>query len=206
MVSGEGKFAGFASPALAYEDPVPLAEPERGVANARRSILAGTGQEYLLMSGDAGASAVSRIQGRAIHEARLGASKVAVDSGIRWHLETVARWAHEAIGQSGTVNDLRVESNAIIDTGPLTPDEKRAIMEEIEKGLLSKETGMGLLGRDDPQAEMQRIEDEQAASDARFLGVASGTAQRGQVGQGGESNPADILAGELGGGSGEGVV
>lgn len=208
MTNKDGAFQGFATPSLAYEDPVPLAEPERGLANARLSILAGTGQLYLAMSGDSQASGVARIQARAVHEARLGESKTAVDGALRWYLEFEARFAATVIGTERTVAGYRAEANAIIDTGPLTPDEQRAIVDQMDKGYLSKETGLGMLGRDDPSAELQRIKDERNESDSAFLGLAGG-AQRGTVAPGGQQqqSPGDVLNAELAGaGTGTGAA
>lgn len=200
MISESGEFKGFATPALAYEDPVTLAESERGLNNARLSILSSTGQLYLAMTGDGAASAVSRIQARAVHESRLGPRKAMLDGGIRWHLETEARMAAVAFSGAAYVSEFRAESNAIIDTGPITPDERRAFLEQAEKGYLSMETFLARTGEDDPDAEKRKIDAEDQARDERTLGVVSGRAAT--AGQGtGDVDPEAALEAELGQGA-----
>jgi hypothetical protein len=200
MISESGEFKGFANPSLAYEEPVSLAEPERGLNNARLAILASTGQLYLAMTGDGAASAVSRIQARAVHEARLGPRKAMLDGGIRWHLETEARMAAVAYSGAGAIAELRVESNAIIDTGPITPDERRALLEQAETGYLSTETFLARTGEDDPDAEKQKIANEEVARDARTMGVVSGRPATAAQGAG-AVDPNAALDEELGQGA-----
>ncbi len=164
----DGKFAGTATPRLAYQDPAPVEVIERVIANTRHSILARTGQLYLLMSGDATATGVSRIQARAVHEARLGRTKVALDGFLRWEKETHLAAGAAVLRQPQEYADLRVEANMIIETGPLTPDEQRVIVERVEKGLLSLETALALLGADDPDAEKAKIRAEREEADEVF--------------------------------------
>ena len=51
-----------------------------------------------------------------------------------------------------------------LNPGPLTTDERRVLLEEYGKGLRSKETTMALLGTDDIEAELERMDKEGEAA------------------------------------------
>jgi len=56
-----------------------------------------------------------------------------------------------------------VQANCHLEVGPLTADEQRLIGELVDKNLYSKETGRGLLGVEDTDAEAARVAGEQQA-------------------------------------------
>lgn len=131
---------------------------------AAASILSEMKQRHVLMTGDGNASAVSRVQARADYLNSLLLTKTEIDAMIRWLLETAIVIASGFAGLGDRYADLRIFASAKLDTGPLTPDEQRVIVERYKAGTLSKESTMHLLGVEDVDAEIARIEAEEAAS------------------------------------------
>ena len=125
---------------------------------ARYAIYRTAKQLHIFMSGDATASGESRIQARADYVKDLRKLKGAVDKAGRWLLETV--WAlAEALSDTGYSGASAV-FDAIIDPGPITAEERKAMLTEVAQGAMSLERFLSVLGIDDPQAEIDRIRDE----------------------------------------------
>lgn len=116
------------------------------------------------MSGDGSASAVSRVQARADYLNSLLLTKTELDAALRWLLETALAMASYFAGLPGRYSDLRIFASCKVDTGPLTPEERRVIIEEYQAGQRSRESTMYLLGVEDVDAEIARIEAEEAKS------------------------------------------
>lgn len=114
-------------------------------------------QAHMLMADQATASGKSREQARAEFKTSLEITKLALDTAGRWLIETALAWAATFQGRAAAYTDLRAEFGAIVDTGPLSADEQRLLMERVEKGTLSLESFLALVGQDDPDAERARI-------------------------------------------------
>jgi len=205
-VYGEsGELKGYANPAVSYRDPVAVDTFTATRQAARLAILDQVGQLHAEIAGDATASGESRKQARAEFAARLARTKTRLDDAGRWLVETALAWAAAISGQPDRYAGLRCEFAAQADPGPLTADERNEIIKEHTEGLLSRETAIGRLGGDDPDAEIARIEAERQARDAQFIAIAGqairptsaqpgGTQQPGQgqgqgTGQGGAPMP-----------------
>lgn len=153
------------NPALSYREPVEIKTFVGTRAECYTMMLNQTHQTHALIAGDATASGISRVQARADFESDLTMTKSVVDDALRWMLETVLAFAACIVGQPQRYAGLRVEANTIVDSGPLSPEERAANRDDHDAGLLSAETAMSRNGVDDVTAESERIgrEKEQAA-------------------------------------------
>jgi hypothetical protein len=79
-------------------------------------------------------------------------------------LETALHMGAHFAGQGGRYLGLRVVASCRLDTGPLSADEAKQVIDLVDARLLSRETGMARVGVDDSDAEAQRIQAEQEAS------------------------------------------
>jgi hypothetical protein len=118
-----------------------------------QDIMEETGQAHKLMAGDATASGESRIQAKAEFGVSLFNTKGEVDSLVRWILETVASMAAQFIGRPGLYDDLRVNADCRIDTGPVLPDEIRIGIELVEKKIISRARLQRIVGVEDTEIE-----------------------------------------------------
>jgi hypothetical protein len=100
---------------------------------------------------------VSRVQARADFLDSLLITKPLTETLIRWILETALRFAAVFSGDSKAFDLIRPMADCKPNTGPLAPDERAAIVDMVEKDLMSVETAMVLLGIDDPDAEKAKI-------------------------------------------------
>lgn len=156
----QGKIINRANPNISFRDPVSTKTFTETRDDLYSAILSGCFQRFALISGDATASGISRLQARSEFESSLKDSKDAVDDLGRWLLETHLRLGALLCNRSKEFLQLRCDFNAIIETGPVSPEEKQAIISLVSAGLMSKETAMSLLGIDDTDAELERIAQE----------------------------------------------
>lgn len=150
----------LATPSLSYRDPSPVATFTDTRQAAYMGILEETQQLFALISGDAAASGESRIQARADFISSLGDTITQLEAAIRWLLETVLAYAAFQTNQAGRYDDLRAVAECRIDTGPISAEDRGAILAEVGAELRSKEGGMVALGIDDPDSELQKIASE----------------------------------------------
>lgn len=167
----QGNVTGTATPNVLYRDPVP---PDTFIASGgdlKRAILEEAQQLHALISGDATASGESRMQARADFATSLRKTKTAIDGSGRWLLETVLSIAAHFVGDPGRFDALRAVFECRIDTGPLSGDEIRLVIDEHAAGLFDLEEAMMRVGIDDPAAMIARIAAEQDAKAARALAL-----------------------------------
>lgn len=121
-------------------------------------------QEYTLLAGDGNASAVALIQKRAVFANDLLKTGPAVEGALRWLQTALWCFALYLSGHEAEIEGFREEYRATARvkpyTGPLTPDEQRVVMEQYTAKLMSRETAMALLGCEDLDAELARIEED----------------------------------------------
>lgn len=151
-------------PRLERLDPASVEIFESVSNRAIASILSEIKQRHVLMSGDGSASAVSRVQARADYLNSLLLTKTEIDGLIRWMLETLLTMASHFAGLGDRYADLRIYASAKLDTGPLTPDEQRVVIERYQAGTLTRESAMHLLGVEDVDAEAARLKLEEQDS------------------------------------------
>lgn len=160
----QGNIINRMNPAISYRPPVEIDTFVGTRGECYTMMLNQTHQTHALIAGDATASGISRVQARADFETDLALTKATVDDALRWMLETVLAFAACIIGKPGMFAQLRAEANTIVDSGPLSPEERAANRDDQQAGLLSKETTMSRNGVDDVTAEVGRIEQEQVSA------------------------------------------
>lgn len=146
------------SPGITFREPVsPKASIEAREAHYA-SILNEADQLHHLISSDAVASAVSRVEARLDFVMSLKATQAPLEAMGRWLIETVLALAETVAGKEGEfTEDLRADFTCRLQAGTLTAEEQTVIVERVEKGLLDRETAMSMLGVDDVDAAIQRI-------------------------------------------------
>jgi hypothetical protein len=152
----------IATPQVQFREPVDVTTFIDSNAEAVAAMLMGCFQLHILISGDATASGESRKQAMADYEKSLKKTKMWLDKLIRWLLFTVLKLAATFAGQPNRYDSLRVVSDCKIDVGPLSSEERSAIIEEVsaDPPLRSQEDGMRLLGVEDPDAMKTKIQEE----------------------------------------------
>lgn len=161
----------IASPSIQWREPI---EPKASMSAADkhyRSILEETGQLHVIMSGDAEASGVSRVEARAEYLNTLQETQPEAESAIRFIIETALAIAEALANKPGFyTSQLRVQAQCRLDAGPLSPDERRAVQEQIGK-TISQDTAMAMLGVDDAEAERARMMADPQARAALGLSI-----------------------------------
>lgn len=158
-----GELKGYATPSVVYRDPVPVTTFAETRDIAYHAILEETRQTHALLSGDAGASGVSRQQATGDFLDSLAETAPQVERAARWLLETALSLAAHFAGQSGRYLDLRAVVSCALSAGPVTSEDVAQVISLVEAELLSRETGMARAGVDDTDAEAQRIQAEREA-------------------------------------------
>jgi hypothetical protein len=161
---GTGELKGYANPDVVYRDPVPVATFADTRDIAYWAILEECQQAHALLSGQAAPSGESRRQALADFLSSLKLTAPQVERAVRWLLETALHLGAHFAGQGGRYLGLRVVASCRLDTGPLSADEAKQVIDLVDARLLSRETGMARVGVDDSDAEAQRIQAEQEAS------------------------------------------
>lgn len=145
-------------------DPKPTIDAKR---EHYRDMLEEVDQLHVLLSGDAVASGVSRMQARAQFVTSLKKTATKVERAGRWLIETATAFAYALAdgGSSGTaaLDGLRVTFQCILDAGPLEAADRAALVADVGAGLLSPETAIERGGIIDVDAELDRIEQSRAA-------------------------------------------
>ncbi len=160
------KIVGYETPGVHIADPasVDVFVHTRDMKYA--AILGQCHQRFVLISGDATASGVSRKQAEKEWQRSLKDTKTVIDAAGRWELEVVLRLAAQLTGQSSTYLNLRADFNCLLDIGEPTSEEIKTVMDMRKPGgpnnqpLISDETARNKIGIDDAAAELKRIEGE----------------------------------------------
>lgn len=161
---GKDGITQFATPGVHKFEPTPITVCKDGKEIGYRNCLEEGHQLHALISGDAAPSGESRIQALADFVMNALPVKSETDGTGVWMLECGLAWAAILAGKPGYFNDLRVNYNSRIYLGKITPEERAAVISEVQAGLRSTESGMILIGIDDPAAEKSLIAAEKKAA------------------------------------------
>lgn len=160
-------------PQLITTEPVDSANLRADIDVLDRQIRRACKQEYTMLAGDGDSSAVALIQKRAVFANDLLKTKPAVEGALMWMQSAVWCFALYLSGNESGIKSFidRYRATAMVKpyTGPLTPDEERVVLERVAAGLLSGETAMVLLGIEDPDAELEKIEAAKQAAQQRLM-------------------------------------
>ncbi len=159
-----GQIKGYANPQVIFREPTPADVFVNTAEDLYIALLHEAAQLHVLAQG--GGSEISGefiIQARADFETSLKQTKSALDAALTWCFDTVLTLAAAIAGKPTYFDALKVSGSAVINSGPLSIGERQAIISAYEKGLLSKETAVRMLGVENTSAELERIEGEMAA-------------------------------------------
>lgn len=154
-----GNIKDITTATVSYRDPIKVDTFEATEKAAYQNILEEARQLHRLIARDATASGESRVQARADFVTSLRDTKTQVDAAGRWILETALALAAALSNSKDNFKSIRFRFESQIDTGPLSADERRIILEETQgdKPLRSVKSAIKLLGTDDPQAMIDEI-------------------------------------------------
>lgn len=162
----EGKIIGRANPNISYRNPVPIETFVGTRAECRESIHGQAQQLHIMIAGDATVSGRSREQARGEYRSSLNDSKEGFDGAGRWVIESPLYLASQFCNRTAEFAHLRGVFDCVIEDGPVSLEERTANREDVNAGLLSKESAMSRNGVEDTDAEKARIAEDKADSPA----------------------------------------
>lgn len=175
----DGKVIDRADPNISVTEPVQVTTFVQTQDQLYTAILSQCQQIHVLISKDATASGRSREQARAEFEGSLRLSKEMVDDAGRWMLESALRLAAHLCNKSAAYASLRCDFNCIIETGPISPEERQANRDDLKAEVLSRESVMSRNGTEDVDAEKARIAEDKAEAPAPVVPPAPPTPTNG---------------------------
>jgi hypothetical protein len=145
-----------------HETPPSETRPTREAKRDHyQDLLEETDQSYILMSGDAVASGVSRVTARADFVSSLQLTQEPVEQAGRWLIETALALAEVVLGTPGRwTNVLRADFACRLNVGPADLSEQQANDAEVKARRMSRATAMSRNGIQDVEAEQERIDSE----------------------------------------------
>jgi len=160
----------YATPSVAYRDPVDPLAFTRTTDAAYRAVLEECKQLHVLLSADGVASGASRKQATSDYLDSLGLTATAVQGAVRWMLGTTLRLAAVLMGAPERYDALRPMAAVSIKVVQPTSEDVTATIDKRSAGLISRETAMTEVGIEDPDAELERIRSEASVADPVGLG------------------------------------
>lgn len=143
---------------VVYREPITPQTFIESKAEAYASILEEARQKHALIAGDASPSGESRIQALGDYIESLNETKSEIDEAGLWMIETVSAIAYDLSGETTKMEQLRGEFSCRISTGPLPASLRTEIINQYKDGLLPREDAMAMLGVDDVDAAISRID------------------------------------------------
>lgn len=162
----KGDIVGYTNPNVSISDPAPVDVFQHTIEQQKAAIYSQCHQRHVLIVDKAESSGRSREQARAEFERSLKDTKTVLDAAGRWQLETALRLAAYISGQGEKYLKLRADFNCLVDAGEIDPEKARLVIEMRVPGgpnnqpLISDERARQLVGVEDPEAELAKIEEE----------------------------------------------
>ena len=130
----------------------------RDCDEARHTIYRTAKQLHVFLAEDGQASGRSRILARSEFVKDLDGLKTTIDRAGSWMLETLWALAESLSGRPSS--GIGASWEAVLNPGPLTAKERKAMRADVESGAMSLETYLRKRGVSDPEAEVARIKSE----------------------------------------------
>lgn len=163
----EGNAQALGNAQVVFREPVSNESFAEAKEEAYAAILEEVQQKHALITGDATASGESRIQALEDFIKDVRDTKSTIDKAGVWLIETVMYLAGDLSNNNTYPEEYKATFNCRIDPGHIPADLRTAILDQVEEGLLSRETAMAMLGVDDIDAELAKI--DSASDDAIAL-------------------------------------
>ena len=157
VVENEDGSRSITTPGIHYKDPVDVQTFIETTRASYNTVLEDTYQTFAATGTD---SLDTKIQARANFAASLVKTKVQVDNMVSWLVETTLQMCGTFSGNPTLFVPFHCISDVRPDTGPLTPEERKVVIEQYKTGLMSREAAMILLGTDNADEEIAKIESE----------------------------------------------
>ncbi|MDZ7658068.1 hypothetical protein [Fodinibius sp.] len=154
----EGKTEALGTANVKFREPVSNESFSEAKSEAYSAILEESHQKHALIAGDATASGEARIQALADFVMDAQNTKSTVDKAGVWLVETVMYLAFDLTSQDDKVEEYGASFNCRIDPGNIPAEMRNAIIKQVNEELLSRSTAMAMLGVDDIDAEMAKID------------------------------------------------
>lgn len=163
----EGMLVGYESGDVRFREPIPVKTFEDTIRIGYEKGLHQGHQAHIIDPGSGEFGAEARKQARDDYEKSLLMTKVECDAAGRWILEAAGTLLANFSGVSllSTILDNhRASFDSRIDIGPLNSEERRMMQEEVGKELMSRFSYMNRIGVDDPNAEVELINNDTSLS------------------------------------------
>lgn len=132
-----------------------------GIATYRAGLYRDTHQLHIELSQLSTSTGDARQQAMSDFELDLKFMKGRVDGAGRWLLMTVYLLAQYLADQATDDSEFDVEFDSIITLGPVDPDTRRVLAEEVRLGTRSRRTAMAEANIEDPDAELSIIDGDE---------------------------------------------
>lgn len=154
----------YAAPGVAFKEPTDPEYVLKLCAHQRQTILRECKQGHVDTAEQTETSGVARVQARWGFIADANNQKGALEQLLAEVIE--AALAIAGLANSETAQFLanwRVEVRVHVDAGPLSADEIDAILTRVDKGALTLESALALMGVEDVAGELQRLKERPEA-------------------------------------------
>lgn len=151
--------SGYTSPSIQYRQPVDVGTFRQALEIDTTFVYRAMGLGHLLSAGDGSLSGVSRETIKQDFKTRLEGYGQSIETVLQQVFKLVLLLISQETGQKDlTAFDPVVQLN--LATGDPLPEEKKANLEDLNAGIISKTTAMTRAGIDDPDAELELINRE----------------------------------------------
>jgi hypothetical protein len=160
------KIISYTNPNVSITDPVSVATFKDTIGTEKEAIYSQCHQRHVLIVDKADTSGRAREVARREFERSLKETKTVIDASGRWQLETTLRLAAQVAGQVSKYAKLRADFNCVVDAGEVDTEKQKTVIEMRKPGgpqaqpLISDETARGMIGLEDPAAELVKIKQE----------------------------------------------
>jgi hypothetical protein len=145
------------TPGVFESDPIPITTYVDTAEAASAAILEEADQKHIMISGDATTSGESRKEAREGYKGSLSDTKAPFDDVVSELFETVLAVVAYLMEAEDRYKGLQVTFNAILNPGPISPDDRRIAIEECKEHLRSRQSAMEEAGITDPDAMKAKI-------------------------------------------------
>lgn len=152
----------YSDPTFGFREPTPLDSFDKGEQLYYRQCLGEGKQIFVLISADSLSSGESRVQARQDFLNEIMRFKPDIDKLGGWILTTLLHLVAKVAGKDEYFKGIGVTFDARVTAGDLSSDEKNVVISRYDKGLISRENAMVLLGSEDPILELDAIRADEA--------------------------------------------
>ncbi len=154
----------FMTPGVEIKEPTDPEYAIKAARHAKHTLLHNCKQGHIALESRGEASGLAYEQARADFLADLDNTRGPVEGALRDLFECLVAFA-AFVSQAGNewtnlLEEYRCVVNLHVKTGPITPEARQENTNQVDKGLLSRESAMAANGVEDVEAELRRIEAE----------------------------------------------